>query len=189
MPSKWWCVNINVSNWTELEASHVRGNLSTQRVESPHNKIRVNRVRGNASTQLVESPHNKIGVNQVRGNASTQLVESPHDKIRVNRVRGYASSTQLGESPNDKIRVNGVRGYASTQLMESHHNKITSMFGHPNQSLLNEDFQLFVKLIPILTSEGVWAPQIVEQWQAAASMIAPVYFQDLIDFVRENRNK
>ena len=31
---------------------------------------------------------------------------------------------------------------------------VTSMFGRSNQSLLNDDFQLVVKLIPILTSEG-----------------------------------
>jgi hypothetical protein len=35
---------------------------------------------------------------------------------------------------------------------------VTSMFGQSNQSLLNDDFQLFVKLIPILTSEGARAP-------------------------------
>ena len=35
----------------------------------------------------------------------------------------------------------------------------TSMFGRSNQSLLNGDFQLVVKLIPILlTSEGARAP-------------------------------
>jgi hypothetical protein len=31
---------------------------------------------------------------------------------------------------------------------------VTSMFGRSNQSLLNDDFQLVVKLIPILTYEG-----------------------------------
>jgi hypothetical protein len=31
---------------------------------------------------------------------------------------------------------------------------VTSMFGQSNQSLLNDDFQLVVKLILILTSEG-----------------------------------
>jgi hypothetical protein len=35
---------------------------------------------------------------------------------------------------------------------------VTSMFGRSKQSLLNDDFQLVVKLIPILTSEGTRAP-------------------------------
>jgi len=35
---------------------------------------------------------------------------------------------------------------------------VTSMFGRSNQSLLNDDFHLVVKLIPILTSEGARAP-------------------------------
>jgi len=35
---------------------------------------------------------------------------------------------------------------------------VTSMFGQSNQSLLSDDFQLVVKLIPILTSEGARAP-------------------------------
>jgi hypothetical protein len=35
---------------------------------------------------------------------------------------------------------------------------VTSLLGQSNQSLLNDDFQLVVKLIPILTSEGARAP-------------------------------
>jgi hypothetical protein len=35
---------------------------------------------------------------------------------------------------------------------------VTSMFGRSNQSLLSNNFQLVVKLIPILTSEGARAP-------------------------------
>jgi len=35
---------------------------------------------------------------------------------------------------------------------------VTSMFGRSNKSLLNDDFQLVVKLISILTSEGARAP-------------------------------
>jgi hypothetical protein len=35
---------------------------------------------------------------------------------------------------------------------------VTSMFGRSNQSLLNDNFHLVVKLIPILTSEGARAP-------------------------------
>ena len=42
------------------------------------------------------------------------------------------------------------------QAAPNHSNKliVTSMFGQSNQSLLNDNFQLVVNLIPTLTSEG-----------------------------------
>jgi hypothetical protein len=62
------------------------------------------------------------------------------------------ASNSGGEISKAESECFGINGQISlTEL-------IVTMFGRSNQSLLNDDFQLVVKLIPILTSEGARAP-------------------------------
>ena len=55
-------------------------------------------------------------------------------------------------SPSASYLFVSSRGRMFTELI------VTSMFGRSNQSLLNDDFQFVVKLIPTLNSEGARAP-------------------------------
>jgi hypothetical protein len=63
------------------------------------------------------------------------------------------ASNSEGEISKAELECFGINGQISlTKLI------VTSMFGRSNQSLLNDDFQLVVKLIPNLTFEGAQAP-------------------------------
>ena len=69
----------------------------------------------------------------------------------------------------------------------NHSNKliVISMFGQSNQSLLNDDFQLVVKLIPTLTSEGAQAPSSKLIVGCGNSEISFQFCKDAEYFVRE----
>ncbi len=69
----------------------------------------------------------------------------------------------------------------------NHSNKliVTSMFGRSHQSLLNNNFQMVVKLIPILTSEGAQVPSSKLIVGCGNSEISFQFCKDAEYFVRE----
>ena len=87
-------------------------------------------------------------------------------------------SNSEGEISKAESECFGINGQISlTELI------VTSMFGRSNQSLLNDDFQLVVKLIPILTSEGARAPSSFVQADCRVRL-----FRNILSLLRRLQN-
>ena len=86
-------------------------------------------------------------------------------------------SNSEGEISKAESEYFGINGQISlTELI------VTSMFGRSNQSLLNNDFQLVVRLIPILTSEaeGARAP--------SSKLIVGCGYSEILSLLRRLQN-